>query len=192
VLGSFSGAVMDIYSGLAYDATNDIMYGIGFNWSGSFGANTSFLFKINPQTLTATTIAAIPGADVCLSLAYDDVNKVLYTVDFNTGNLIRLNPLNASPTVVGNIGYSQYQVFIEGDFNDFTGELILSIVDQSYNTNIFKVNPLNANKTLITTVPNTELLIAINTSSNPVPLKWYYFLLVFLIPIALIVRKRLF
>jgi hypothetical protein len=191
-LGNVSGISLDDYSGLAWDGTNEIMYGIGFNWSGSFGINSSTLFAINLNTLSATVIGVIPGVDVCLSLAFDANNNQLYTIDLNNGNLIRINPANASSTVVGNTGLPRFEVFLESDFNDLNSNLILSMVTPSNNSNIWKVNPNDASLTLLATVPGTMLLTAINTLSSPVPVKWYYFLLVFFIPIALIVLKRLF
>jgi hypothetical protein len=192
LLGTLSGISLDDYSGLAWDAKNQIMYGIGFKWYGSFGINSSTLFAINLTTLTATIIGVIPVVDVCLSLAYDAKNNQLYTIDLSNGNLIRINPANASSTIIGNTGLPSIQVFLESDFNDQNGDLILSMVTPSNNSNIWKVNPNNANLTLQATVPGAMLLTAINTASSPVPVKWYFFLLVFIIPIAIIIRKRLF
>nr|HPR31806.1 hypothetical protein [Prolixibacteraceae bacterium] len=93
--------------------------------------------------------------------------------------------------VAGNIGYYQYQPYFESDFNDFTGELILSLVNSTFTeTTIYRVNTSNGQLTALNTIPGTMFLLAINTISNPVPVKGYYFLLLFLLPALLLIGKR--
>jgi len=188
--GSVSGLSFYVCSGMAWDADREVMFLIAFNWLG-FGLSQSYLYAINLTTHSANLIGTIPGVDACLSLAYSASEDRLYTVDFNNGNLVRINPNSAASEVAGNIGYYQYQPYFESDFNDFTGELILSLVNSTFTeTTIYRVNTSNGQLTALNTIPGTMFLLAINTISNPVPVKGYYFLLLFLLPALLLIGKR--
>jgi hypothetical protein len=178
---------------LAWDAAYGNLYLLHVNFS-VWGSSLSFLYSININTNIATLINQIPGVDACMTLAFNPHDRMLYTIDFYSNQLVKVNPENASSTFIGTLPFTNSDgAFCESDFNDITGELIASIRDETHpNTNIWNIDITDASATLDAVIPNCQLSLAINSTTKPVPFKWYYFLLVFIIPIAIIIRKRLF
>jgi hypothetical protein len=178
---------------LAWDAAYGNLYLLHVNFL-DWGSSRSYLYSINISTNAATLINQIPGVDACMTLAFNPHDRMLYTIDFYSNQLVKVNPENASSTFIGTLPFTNSDgAFCESDFNDMTGELIASIRDETIpNTNIWNIDITDASASLDAVIPNCQLSIAINSTTKPVPFKWYYFLLVFIIPIALIVRKRLF
>jgi len=177
---------------LAWDAAYGNLYLLHVNFL-AWGLNHSYLYSVNIATNKATLIDEIPDVDACMTLAFNPNDRMLYTIDFNSNQLIKVNPENASSTVIGTLPFTNNDgAFCESDFNDLTGELIASIRDQTLpNTNIWNIDFTDASATLDAVIPNCQLSIAINTTTKPVPFNWYYCLLIFLIPAILTVRKRL-
>lgn len=192
-LGTVTGLPSQYFVGLAWDKQTSTMYCLQSSW-GSSGS----LYRIDLSTRVATLIGTITGMTNGEALAFNSNDRMLYAFNFQPTltQLLKIDPTTAAASVAGTttafLNYD-YGWFADCDFNDNTGELIYGLFDyNSSNTNIWSIDPSNCNTTLKATINGTQLVIAINTNGKPVPLKWYYFLLVFMIPIALIVRKRLF
>jgi hypothetical protein len=193
-LGAVTGGLpYEYFVGLAWDKQTNTMYCLQSTW------NTSgSLYKIDLSTRVATLIGTINGMTNGEAIAFNSQDRMLYAFNFQPTftQLLKINPTTATATIVGTttafLNYTNGW-FSDCDFNDNTGELIYGLLDSgSGNSNIWSIDPSNCNTTLKATIPGTQLLMAINTNAESVPFKWYYFLLVFIIPIALIIRKRLF
>jgi DNA-binding beta-propeller fold protein YncE len=192
-LGMISGIPSYYLVGLAYDNQTGTMYCLQSYW-GTSGS----LYKIDLTTLAATLIGNITGMTNGEGLAFNPNDRMLYAMDFKSSqsNLLKINPATASATVVGSttsfLNYT-YGWFADLDFDDETGELIYSSYDSDSSTSsIWSINASNCSATLKGTVPNAQLVLAVNTNGKAVPVKWYYILLVFMIPAVIIVYRKLF
>lgn len=206
-LGTITGipfsASYPYYWGMAWDNANGNLYVLVFNYNGTWDNTSSYIYKIDLNSFAATLICQIttPEPGICFTLAYSLADENLYTVfidddgTFLESTLLRINPSTGVTSVVSGLGITDYYIFpTESDFNDMTGKLIYFAMDQmNFRSNVYNINPLNGNCILAGTIEDEFISgIAVNTLT-PVPLKWYYFMLVFLIPIAIIIfRRKLF
>jgi hypothetical protein len=192
-LGTITGLPSSSHTGLAYDNQSGTMYCLQILWGTSGN-----LYTIDLTTLTATFVGAITGMTNGLALAFNSKDGMLYAFNFqpSQSQLLKINPKTAAATVVGST--SSFLNYTDGyfgdcEFNDLTGELIFSTYDDgTTSTTIWSIDASNCNATAKATIPNVQLVLSINTASKPVPLKWYYFILVFLIPMGIVIRKRFF
>jgi hypothetical protein len=182
-----------VSTAIAWDAAYSNLYLLHVNFL-DWGSSRSYLYSINITTLAATLINQIPDVGACMTLAFNPHDRMLYTIDFYSNQLVKVNPEDANSTLIGTLPFTNSDgAFCESDFNDLTGELVASIRDQSLpNTNIWNIDITDASATLNAVIPNCQLSIAINSTTKPVPFNWFYCLLVFLIPGVLIARKQLF
>ena len=86
---------------LAYDAVGDVLYGTN--------TDTDNLYTINRTTGAAMLIGPL-GQSFMHSLAYDDVNRILYGVSFFSGtsgtesSLYRISTSTGQATLIGSVG----------------------------------------------------------------------------------------
>jgi hypothetical protein len=189
---TYNGAAFTV--GLAINTLTDRYYSLVIDYNG-WGNCSSYLFEINPVTLVATLIGKIPNVDACMTLAYSGRNDALYTIDFTYNKLVKVNPQNANSTTVGSISFSNQPngYFCESDFDDATNELYVSLFNDNVSgTQIHMMNIKNASSTVVQTIPIVQLSMAINSSTTPVPIKWYFVFLLFLIPAIIIIYRKLF
>ncbi|NLU39153.1 MAG: hypothetical protein GXX78_09730 [Bacteroidales bacterium] len=192
-LGTITGIPTSFLVGLAYDNQTGTMYCLQTYW-GTSGS----LYTIDLNTLTATLVGTITGMTNGEGLAFNAEDRMLYGFNFQSAQsqLLKINPATAAATVVGTTtSFLNYASgwFGDCDFNDETGELIFSTFDGSTTTTtIWSIDASNCTAASVGTVSNAQLVLAINTTGKPVPVKGYYFILVFLIPIGIIIRRRFF
>ncbi len=191
------------YWGMAWDNANGNLYVLVFDYDGDWDNTTSYIYKIDLNSFVATLVGQIttPEPGICFTLAYSLADQNLYTILIDVGSfefestLLKINPSTGVTSVISDLGINSSYIFpMESDFNDMTGRLIYSAIDQlNFNTNIYNINPLSGSNFIAGTIEDEFISgIAVNTLT-PVPLKWHFFMFVFLIPIAIIIfRRKLF
>lgn len=186
--------------GMAVDNVNGNLYTLVFDYDGIWSNSVSYIYKIDLNSFTYTLVSQInnPTPGYCLTLAYNNTDNSLYTILYgevtNNCTLLRVNPsTGVTTTVSSNLGITAWNFPSGMDYSNLSGDLILSTYNGS-GTNIFNINPTTGSCTLTKNLNGVFLSgIAVNNNPSSVPLKWYYFMLVFLIPIGIIIlRKKLY
>ena len=190
-LGTVAGIPTNYLVGLAFDNQTGKLYYMQCDW-GSAGN----LYSIDISTMTATLIGSLAGMPNCEGIAFNASDRMLYGFNFQSAQtqLYKINPSTAATTLVGTttsfLNYTNGW-FGDCDFNDLNGELIYSTFDDNTTVStIWSIDVSNFTPTLEATVSNAQLVLAVNTNGKPVHVKWYYFILVFLIPVGIIIRRR--
>jgi hypothetical protein len=150
-LGEPGAAIM----GIAYDDTNDILYGVGgsdvtlYTMDTATGLATSVAVMWYDLDGTPTSLADIGG--LMIACAYDNLNEILYGVDLGNDCLWVIDPLTAELTLIGFFGidlnYAQDAAFDQENgllfLAGYAGEGALYWVDTTYG-GAYKVGPFGA------------------------------------------------
>lgn len=123
------------YGGLAYDSSQEILYGVN-------GRGAQSLFTVDQTTGQATPVGNHGVTDL-FGLAYDSQNDVLYGTQFDfNGQFISLNPTTGAATNVGTIANR-----IGGLTYDSRNDRLIGIQDVA--GDLFEIDRANGNQTLL-------------------------------------------
>jgi hypothetical protein len=88
------------FTGIAYDPTNSILYGVAYNSSGS-----NDLYTIVPATGAATLIGTILPDELLIDLGFA-ADGYLYSVGIGSDHLFKINPTTHATTDLGACGWN--------------------------------------------------------------------------------------
>jgi len=98
-IGQPSKSSGELWTGMTYDDTNNILYA-----SSSDCGTSSTLYTINPANGASTIIGTITNANCIMDLAIDSTGTFLYGVDVETDHLYSINITTGFGTDIGALG----------------------------------------------------------------------------------------
>jgi photosystem II stability/assembly factor-like uncharacterized protein len=141
--------VAGLWSSLEVDPTTGTAYGTSTDY-----ASTSYLYTINLNTGTPTLIGAISGAPVIVSSAFSNGGQ-LYAVEQSLDNLVTVNKVTGSATVIGPIGFDALHSQ-DAAFDRTTNTLYLAAYTSGGPAELRTANLTTGNTTLIAAFPSAE------------------------------------
>ena len=137
VIGQFAGAGSNAVAALAYDSTNNILYG-----AGNAAGNSNNLVIVDRATAVLTLVGSF-GQRID-GLAYDRASGTLYGV--NSTGLYTINRTTGAATLVGNHGIptAALSLGLESDWD--TGRLFAS---DTTTDSLYELNPATGTATLL-------------------------------------------
>ncbi len=150
-----SHVVTDDIQGLAYDSTDDVLYGSD--------TDNGTLDEIDRATGEATIVGSFGIQESIRALAFDRATGTLFGVDYTS--LYRIDRTTGAATLVGSLGIGAPEIHARGlEVDPDTGVLYLGVVD---NSSFYRVDKATGAATLIG-VSNVEIfgLAAVPTGAN--------------------------
>lgn len=134
VLGSMGVLNGGTWTGLGFDAVNNVLY------ASSVGGGTSILYTVNPNTGAATQLVQMDlGVPIWLAV---DNNGIIYSMDIGTDALYTIDPATGASTLIGDIGFDA-SFAQDADFDPNTNQLYLAAYGPNSNGSMLRVADLN-------------------------------------------------
>jgi hypothetical protein len=162
VIGACPPQAGDTWTSLEIDPTTGRAHGTAAN------ASTSNLYTINLATGAPSLVGTIIGAPAIISSAFDSTGQ-LYGVEQSVDNLVRIDKLTGTATVVGALGFDT-RFAQDAAFDHATNTMFLAAYNVTLNRGELRTaNLTTGNTTLIAPFPASEEVtnLAIKRGTGP-------------------------